>query len=503
MEMNLSDLLHTCALKKPGAPALLCREKTMSYAELDRSTDLLAGWFLKQGLKAGDRVAIEWPNEFEAVQLYFGLFKAGLVAVPISTLCKPREILWVLGHSGASMYFCHPAAADEIRPHRAEFSGVQFLTELPGTGLSASVLPAVSENTAAVLIYTSGSTGRPKASVHTHQSLLAMARNCTNDIRQTPSAGAMGSVFLMISVMRIGALHTLLGSILIEEPAVLLPAFSPAQALDLIEKHRCGITLAHPVLVTLLLEEQARRQRDMSSVKLFFAGGDSVPVALQARARALLKLDIMEGLAMTEAGTIIRNRLGTPVRPGSIGVELEGIEVRLVDPLGNPVPDNTPGELLIRGKAVCAGYWRDEAATRAAFRDGWFHTGDLLSRDADGYYWFRGRKKEIIIHGSVNVSPQEVEEALCAHPAVLAAGVVGLPDEMWGEQVVAAVILREGCTASEAELRDYAKKHLMEHKVPGHVVFMSSLPEKPNEKIDRKSLKEQLLKAGLFPPRED
>jgi long-chain acyl-CoA synthetase len=501
METNLADLLHTRALKKASAPALICRGKTMSYAELDHSTDLLAGWFLKQGLKAGARVAIQWINEFEAVQLYFGLFKAGLIAVPISTMCTPRETMWVLGHSGASMHFCHPSAAEAIRPHKDELAGVDFYTELPEAGTAASALPAIFENTGAALIYTSGSTGQPKASVHTHQSLLEMARNCTSDILETPGACDMGSVFLMISVMRIGALHTLLGSIVIEQPAILLPNFNPAEALDLIEKHRCAITLVHPVLITLLLEEQAKQSRDVSSIKLFFAGGDSIHVALQDRARALLKLDVMEGLGMTEAGTIIRNRLGTAIRPGSVGVQLKGIEVRLIDPEGNPAAENMPGELLIRGKAVCSGYWNDETATAEAFRNGWFHTGDLLSRDADGYYWFRGRKKEIIIHGAFNVSPQEVEEVICSHPAVLEAGVAGIPDETWGEQIVAAVTLREGCAATETELRDYAKIYLRESKVPWHIVFMAVLPKKPTEKIDRKSLKEKLLKTDFSTPR--
>ena len=495
METNLADLLHLQALKKPSAPALLCRDKSMSYAELDSSTDFVAGWFLKQGLKAGDRVAIEWTNEFEAVQLYFSLFKAGLVAVPISTLCKPPEILWVLRHCGAAMYFCHPSAAAAMEPHKAELAGMPFLSELPQAVTAACALPAVPETAPAALIYTSGSTGRPKASVHTHQSLLAMARNCTSDILETPGASGMGSVFLMISVMRIGALHSLLGSLLIDQPAILLPSFNPGEGLDLMEKHRCAITLSHPVLLTLLLEEQAKKPRDLSSMKMFFAGGDSVPVALQKRARTLLKLDVMEGLAMTEAGTVIRNRLGTAIRPGSIGVEVNGVEVRLVDAQGNPVPENETGELLIRGKAVCSGYWNEAAATDEAFRDGWFHTGDLLSRDADGYYWFLGRKKEIIIHGGVNVSPQEVEEVLCAHPAVLEAGVVGIPDDTWGEQVVAAVTLRAGSAASADELIAYAKTYLRDAKVPGHIVFMPDLPKKPTEKIDRRSLKEKLLKT--------
>jgi long-chain acyl-CoA synthetase len=161
------------------------------------------------------------------------------------------------------------------------------------------------------------------------------------------------------------------------------------------------------------------------------------------------------------------------------------------------VPDGEPGELLVKSAAVCSGYWNNPQATAQAFENGWFRTGDLVSRDADGYYWFRGRLKEIIIRGGSNISPQEVEEALYTHPEILEAGVVGLPHDVWGEIVVAVVALREGGTATEADIREHARRTLADYKVPERVHFMPALPKGPTGKVHRKALKDELARVRM------
>jgi long-chain acyl-CoA synthetase len=278
------------------------------------------------------------------------------------------------------------------------------------------------------------------------------------------------------------------------QSCVLLPMFEPAAVLDAIEQYRCTITMTLPALMQFVLEEQVRKPRDVSSLKLVFAGGDTVPVALQERTRELLGVEMLEGLAQTETGPGISNRLGAG-KTGSIGVVPEGVEVRLVDSAGNPMADGEPGELLVRSGALCSGYWNNPEATAEALRDGWFHTGDLVSRDAQGYYWFRGRLKEIIIRGGSNISPQEVEEALYSHPEILEAGVVGMPHAVWGEQVVAFVALREGGSAGEDEIRSHARQILADYKVPERVHFMPVLPKGATGKVHRKALKDKLMET--------
>ncbi len=175
---------------------------------------------------------------------------------------------------------------------------------------------------------------------------------------------------------------------------------------------------------------------------------------------------------------------------------LRAIELRIVDAEGREVPAGRTGELLVRSPGVCAGYWNDSDATRAALESGWLHTGDFASRDADGYYWFRGRKKEIIVRAGSNISPQEVEEVLYRHPAVAEVGVVGQPDSSYGEVVAAFVVMREGRHAKPEELREFAKERLADYKVPERFVFLPDLPKGPTGKVHRRSLKEMALAAS-------
>jgi long-chain acyl-CoA synthetase len=222
---------------------------------------------------------------------------------------------------------------------------------------------------------------------------------------------------------------------------------------------------------------------------VMYAGGDSVPVALQERVRQVMGAAVVEGLAQTETGPSLVNPIDA-CRPGSLGLPHGTVTLSIVGPTGEPVSDGEPGELLVHSPAMCAGYWRDPAATASALRDGWFHTGDLVSRDAEGYWWFRGRLKEIIVRGGSNISPQEVEEALYTHPDVLEAGVIGSPHEVWGEVVVAVVAVREGAAADAGVLREHARRTLADYKVPDTIHFLPVLPKGPTGKVHRRALKE-------------
>jgi long-chain acyl-CoA synthetase len=207
-------------------------------------------------------------------------------------------------------------------------------------------------------------------------------------------------------------------------------------------------------------------------------------------------IPLRELYGLTESVLVMMNPVNA-IRPGSIGVPLEGVELRIVDIEGRDVPAGGTGELLVRSPATCVGYWNDPDTTRAALEGGWLHTGDLASRDADGYCWFRGRKKEIIIRAGSNISPQEVEEALHRHPAVAEVGVVGQPDAAYGEIVAAFVVLREGCHAEPEELREFAKERLADYKVPERFVFLPDLPKGLTGKVHRRSLKEMVLAAAV------
>ena len=459
----------------------------MSYRELDETSTALARWFLAQGLKPGDRVALHWPNSIEVVQLFFGVFKAGLIAVTVNTRLKPAEIGYILDHAEAKICFSEPALAP-----LAEQSGTGRPTRsaLPSplaVDSSAAELPPLDPDQPAVILYTSGTSSRPKGVAHTHRSLFQTADMMTQDLVRP------GDVSLAATqVMHAAALNAvLLPSLYLGASVVLLP-FDPEAVLDAVERFRATLVFCLPALWQLVTEEQTRKPRDVSSLRIIFVGGDSVSLALQQRSREIFGPEIQEVYGMTETLPITYNRQGS-IRSGSVGQPPEGCDLRIVDHAGCDVANGETGEILVRSAANCIGYWNDPASTKAAMdKEGWLHTGDLGSCDSDGYYWFKGRLKQIIIRAGSNISPQEVEEALYRHPAVLEAGVAGAPDPACGEIVVAFLVLREGRTVSEAELRAFCGQCLADYKVPERIVFLDALPKGLTGKVDRRALREML-----------
>jgi long-chain acyl-CoA synthetase len=223
------------------------------------------------------------------------------------------------------------------------------------------------------------------------------------------------------------------------------------------------------------------------------AGGDSVPTILQQRFQSLFGIPLREAYGMTETGLSAGNPADL-IRPGSLGKPFDGVDVRVVDHSGMDASEGQTGEIVVRSPANFTGYWDDPEATREALRDGWLHTGDLAHQDADGYLWFEGRKKEIVVRDGSSMSPQEIEEVLYNHPAVLEVAVIGVPDPLpaRGEQVFAFVRLRGGMEATESELRAYASQRLADFKVPAKIIFSERLPKGISGKIQRRALKETL-----------
>jgi len=485
---DLCSTLHAHATKDPQKTALICGDATMSYQELDESSTRLAHWFLDQGLQPGDRVALNWPNSIEVIQLFFALFKAGLVAVAVNVRLKPSEIRYVLDHSQARTCFSEPALAPQ-----AEQAGTSctILTELPAieaAKASLRELPPLDPDQPAVLFYTSGTTGNPKGVTHTHRSLFETAMMMPPEL-MTPDDVAVATTQLMHAS---GFHCVLLPALCRNATLVLLGCPDEVSVLDAIERFHGTYALCLPALLHFVAEEQARSPRNASSLRTTTAGGDKVPVALQERFRELFGISIQEGYAMTESIPIALNPKDG-IRLGSLGVPLEGVEARVVDLAGHDVAEGETGEIVVRSPANCVGYWNDPDATKILFRDGWLHTGDLASRDAEGYFWFKGRQKQIIIRAGSNISPQEVEEALYQHPAVLEAGVVGEPDPVLGEKVAAFVVLREGHEPEPEELRQSARKHLADYKVPERILYLEELPKSSTGKVQRSALKEMLL----------
>lgn len=485
---DLCSVLHTEAIKNPHKTALICGNRRMSYEGLDESTTRLARWFLDQGLRPGDRVALHWSNSIEVVQLFFALFKAGLIAVTVNVRLKSPEIRHILDHSQARMCFSEPALAASTEQASTGCSIVTQLPAIEAMKTGGDEPRVVDPDQPAVILYTSGTTANPKGVVHTHRTLLHTIVVVPHDLIG-PDDVAVAVTPLMHAAALTGVL---LPSVYMGASVVLLPAFEPAAVLDAIEKFHCTYAYCLAALVHFICEEQRRKPREVSSLRNMLAGGDTVPVALQHRFRELFGIPIREGYGMTESVPISLIPKDS-IRSGSMGVAMEGCQIRIVDPAGLDLPEGETGEIAVRSAANCIGYWNDPEATKAAMGDGWLRTGDLASRDADGYLWFKGRRKEIIIRAGSNISPQEVEEALYQHPAVLEAGVVGEPDPVYGEIVVAFVALREARNGTPEELRQFARQRLADYKVPERILCLNELPKSPTGKVQRRVLKQMLL----------
>jgi long-chain acyl-CoA synthetase len=348
----------------------------------------------------------------------------------------------------------------------------------------------------ATIIYTSGSTARPKGVVRNHNAIMSGAKLGRLGIL------ADSVIAQATSMMHSSGFSKLIASVHAGATLVLLPTFDADDVLDAIEQHRCTDFFGLPFMFEALVERQLARPRDVTSASIFYAAGDTVSPTLQFRFEAVFNHPLREGYGSTEAGLAMHQPPGRPVRHGSMGVPIDGIEVKIIDNQDREAPIGQAGELLIKTPAAMSGYWQDPAATAEVLRNGWIYSGDIARRDGDGYMWFLGRKKEIIVRGGSNISPQEVEDALSRHPAVLESGVFGLPDAVLGERVAAVVRTRQDMRASETELIAFLRARLADYKVPERIWFRGALPKNPSGKLQRGLLRQEVL-VGFPSDRSD
>jgi long-chain acyl-CoA synthetase len=459
--MLLWNRLKSNATAHGAKLALACGDARLTYAEFADRAERLAGAWLQQGLKPGDRIALHLRNGIELATCYYACFAAGFIAVPVNTRLTPEEIAYVLEHSGARAY----VAAPDLRVP----SSVPSLEYTVAADAPKPSLPAPHADEPALLLYTSGTTARPKGVSHSQRTLAGNVSymehwGLTPDdhtLLFTAMVHASGAIMLLMSSLSIGATVTI------------VPVFDAGKVLDTWESSGATFYMSLPTLIRSILAEQKVRPRRITTGRLVIAGGDTVPVSLQEEYAAVFGHPMVEGFGMTEGLPTLANHPDNN-RPGSMGRPLGDVEVRVVD-----------GEMWMRGSGIATGYWGD-----APFEDGWLKTGDLVEMDPDGFVWFRGRKKEIIVRGGSNISPQEVEETLYRHPAVAEAGVIGEPDTYWGEVVLAFVALRPGHAISPEELVTFSQQHLAEYKCPQQVLFLPVLPKGPTGKVQRRALKE-------------
>jgi long-chain acyl-CoA synthetase len=483
--MNLATNLVEAARMYPDRPAIKLDEHVLRYAELDELSARAASWLRTLGLQPGDRVGLMLPNVAEFPVLYYGVLRAGGIVVPMNPLLKAREVTHSLRDSQATAVLAWTSAAAQATAG-ADAAGTGSVVVDGGTltGLAAhapaSEVVSRADTDTAVILYTSGTTGTPKGAELSHGGLWRNASiTATMLLDLEPQDVVMGCLPLFHSFGQTCGLNAAIAS---GACLTLIPRFDPATALRVIERDRVTVFEGVPTMY-VAMHNAGPGVADTATLRLCVSGGAALPVEVLRGFEDTFGAIILEGYGLSETSPVATFNLRDARKPGSIGRPIEGVEVRLVNPDGTDAAEGEIGEIAIRGHNLMTGYWRRPEATADAIKDGWFHTGDLGTRDADGFYVIVDRKKDLIIRGGFNVYPREIEEVLYEHPAVLEAAVIGVPHPTHGEEIAAAVALRPGSSASPEELRDYVKARVAAYKYPRRVWLVDALPKGPTGKV--------------------
>jgi long-chain acyl-CoA synthetase len=496
--MNLASVLTDSAQRDPDHVALRLDDMEVSYGLLDEGSARLAAVLADRGLEPGDRVGIMLPNVPYFAVCYYGVLRAGGVVVPMNVLLKRREVAFYLGDSGAKLMFGWDGFADDAKAG-AEEAGAECIVVKPGEfeEMLAGVEPRRevvdrAPDDTAVILYTSGTTGTPKGAELTHDNLK---RNCEITRDMFGIGGEVVTLGALPLFHSFGQTCSMNATIAAGGTLSLIPRFDPGKALEIIARDKVNLFQGVPTMYSALLHHEGHDQFDTATLELCVSGGSAMPVELMRGFEDAFGCKILEGYGLSESSPVASfNRPDRERKPGSIGIPIEGVEMKVVDDDGNDVPQGEVGEIVIRGHNVMKGYWNKPDETGDTLLDGWLHTGDMAKIDEDGYFFIVDRKKDLIIRGGYNVYPREIEEVLYEHPAVREAAVIGVKDDKLGEEVGAAVALKDGEDASAQELRDFVKEQVAAYKYPRRVWFVDELPKGPTGKI---------LKREIEPPDKD
>ena len=497
---NLGNNLTRTAGEHGERPAVRLDEQVMSYGDLLAGAQRAAGLLRGRGIGPGDRVGLVLPNVAPFPVLFYGAVAAGCVVVPMNPLLKAREVTYYLEDSGASIVFAWHAMAEEVKK-AAGGVGIDFVSVDPadfadllaGQDPVTDVVDRADDDTV-VLLYTSGTTGQPKGAELTHANLITNAAlSAETLVELEPDDVVMGCLPLFHCF---GLTVGLNAAVLTGACLTLVPRFDPVKALEVIARDRVTVFEGVPTMYTAMLNAPDAQSYDVSSLRTCVSGGSAMPVEVMRNFEETFGCVVLEGYGLSETSPVASfNQPHLERKPGSIGVPVRGVEMRVFDDDGAEVEIGEVGEIVIRGENVMKGYWAREDATKEAIKDGWFHSGDMAKQDEDGYFYIVDRKKDLIIRGGYNVYPREVEEALYAHDAVAEVAVIGVPHPELGEEVAAAVALKADAHATEEELREFAKGELAAYKYPRHVWIVDELPKGPTGKILRREVKPPATEA--------
>ncbi|HSU13995.1 long-chain fatty acid--CoA ligase [Longimicrobium sp.] len=498
--MNVAQNLERSARLFPGHTAIVFEGRALTYAELEAGASRAAHGLQALGVAAGDRVALFLPNIPEFAVAYLAAQKLGAVAVSVNALLKTDELRYVLGDSGAAVVFTTALLLPELAPLRGELAALRDAVVCEGEAPGERTLGGLCDgrpdrfraremerDDPAAILYTSGTTGKQKGAVLSHGNVVSNYHATCHCVGSRP--GDRHALFLPLfhcfgqDFILNAALHSG-GTVLLHR------RFDPQATPALLREQGMTHLYAVPTIYIYLLNAGIT-PADMPALRYCFSAAATMPVEVARRWRDVFDLPVFEGYGLTETSPFAAYNHEYAHRPGSIGTPIENVEMRVVGADDGEVADGEWGEICIRGPNVMLGYFGRPADSAEALRGGWFHTGDVGYRDADGFFWLVDRVKDMINAAGFKVWPREVEEVLYTHPAVKECAVVGIPDEVKGEAVAAFVILQAAASATAGDVEAFCRERMAAYKVPRQVHIVDSIPKSPTGKILKRMLREE------------
>lgn len=477
-------------------------DKTYTYREFSESVWRIANLLKRLGVRKGDKVSLLLQNSTEYIIAYFACFAMGAVAGPVNSHLKPEEIEYVLNNSEAvaliteSLYW--PRVVEirsDIKSLRAvvitdaEIENCHSWQTALCEGSPEIIDVDIAPDDDAFIIYTSGTTGKPKGVLLSHRNLLSNAEQITTWL----SIDEKDRMMCIMPLFHVNAVMvTMISPFTAGGSMVVMPKFSASRHWDIVNKYR--VTSFGSVATMLALLNQRYPDRlpeglDLSCVRFALCGSAPVPVPVMDEFEKKFGVLVVEGYGLSEcACRATFNPPNKDRRPGSIGVSI-GSEIKIFDDNDNELPPGETGEIVLRGPNIMKGYFKNEEASAKTMRNGWLHTGDVGYRDTEGFFYLVDRKNDMIIRAGENIYPREIDEVLYNHPAVQDAATIGIPDNLYGEEVRSYVVRKNGSAVSEQELMDHCRSHLADYKSPKSIVFLDEIPKGPTGKLLKRELR--------------
>lgn len=522
-KLNLASIIEHHARLTPNKEAVIWNEMRMTYGQLNAYANQVANALVEMGIGYGDKVALVCPNLPYFPMVYYGIMKAGAAVVPLSVLFKPREIAYHLADSDAKAVFVFEgtpelpmaqtvkAGFDEVEtcehlvvmtadlaapsPFPEHRTLTQIILDKSG---EFQTYPTAPHDTCAIL-YTSGTTGQPKGAELTHSNIYFNAIVAFN--LHVPGLnyadGKQKCCLITLPLFHTtGQTAQMNAQLFGGHRIVLLPRFDAKAALEAFKKEGCNFWTGVPTMYWAILKYVEENNIDPApyaeSMAILSSGGAPMPVELLKKFEETFKVQILEGYGLSETSPISTfNHPNAPTKAGMVGQSVFGVEVRCVDENDREVPRGTRGEIVMRGHNIMKGYYKRPEATAEAFKNGWFHSGDIGIMDAEGYLQIVDRKKEMILRGGYNIYPRELEEVIMTHEAVSLVAVVGVPCDRMGEEIKAFIVRKQGFDITEDEMIEWCKMQFANNKYPRFVEFRSELPIGGTGKILKRALKEE------------